>query len=412
MSIKEVLSQQLSKISFSEDEMNKLKKNAINLIKDFKKYGINAYMGGSFAKNTAIKKEGLQDIDIFTVFKKESDMKILKKYINEKYSKKEFRCVHGSRDYFQIITPEIILEIIPVLQNNDSLKINNITDMSLSHVKYVNNKLKENSKLAQEIRLAKSFVIASGCYGAESYIKGFSGYSLELLIIHFGSFLNFLKKINKEKIIDIEKFFKSKNEILREINASKLDSPIIIVDPTYKYRNVCAGLSKKTFSSFLEYAKNFLKNPSLDMFEFKQVDILSLRKIASKNKSRYLEIEFACSKQEGDIAGSKMRKYFDFICEELIRNYQLLDYEYFYYPGYGCIAKGYIILKEKKSIDIRGPKKDMGENVNNFIKIHPDSFMSGDYLTFNKKININDLISSLKKYEKEMSVKIHKLIIE
>ena len=58
-------------------------------------------------------------------------------------------------------------------------------------------KKKIKGKILDEIRLAKAFCHANGCYGAESYIKGFSGYALELLVYHYGSFQKFVKAITK-----------------------------------------------------------------------------------------------------------------------------------------------------------------------------------------------------------------------
>ena len=100
-------------------------------------------------------------------------------------------------------------------------------------------KKKVKNKMLKEIMLAKAFCHASKCYGAESYIQGFSGYSLELLIYYYKGFMKFAREIAKDNgknkiIIDIERFYKNKNEIMININSSKLQSPIILVDPTFK----------------------------------------------------------------------------------------------------------------------------------------------------------------------------------
>jgi len=52
-------------------------------------------------------------------------------------------------------------------------------------------------KILDEIRIAKAFCYANNCYGAESYISGFSGYALELLVYHYKSFLKFIKSMVK-----------------------------------------------------------------------------------------------------------------------------------------------------------------------------------------------------------------------
>jgi tRNA nucleotidyltransferase (CCA-adding enzyme) len=210
----------------------------LNLDKKLKKKKIKAeiFIGGSLAKNTLVKKDKY-DVDIFVRFdlkyKDEEISKLLGKVLGKKSRK-----IHGSRDYYQIIVNDIIIEVVPVMKIKKPEQAQNITDLSYFHVSYVLGKLSKNNKLAKEIILAKTFCYAQGCYGAESYIHGFSGYALELLICHYGSFLNFVKAMSKSKkdkiIIDDSKFYKNKNEILRDLNKSKRQSPIILIDPTFK----------------------------------------------------------------------------------------------------------------------------------------------------------------------------------
>lgn len=406
---RDILKKQIKNISIDDKEYLKLQKEAKLLIKKFKDVGLKAYIGGSFAKKTAIKKERLQDIDIFVIFNKESDMDRLEIELDK--LKMPVKKIHGSRDYYNILLEDIVLEIIPVLKVKNPSDVKNITDMSLSHVKYITKKTKENKKILDEIKLAKSFVMASGCYGAESYIQGFSGYSIELLVIYFGSFMNFLKKIKKEKIIDIENNFKNRNEIMREINSSKLESPIILIDPTYKYRNVSAGLSVNTYNKFLRYAEDFLKNPSVSFFKFKQINVFELEQKAKNKKLKFIELELSSKKQEGDVAGSKMRKLFDFICEELKRNFQKVIENHYYYSGQGDKSKGYILLEESREVDIRGPKEGNNENNKKFKKIHKNYFLKNGYLYYTKIINIKDILKSVIKIEDEMGSKINKVSI-
>ena len=65
--------------------------------------------------------------------------------------------------------------------------------------------------------------------------------------------LEFLKGVKRLRVIDPMKYFKGgEREVMREINSSKLQGPLVVVDPTYKYRNVCAGLGLRTFEKFLD----------------------------------------------------------------------------------------------------------------------------------------------------------------
>jgi len=79
----------------------------------------------------------------------------------------------------------ILFEFIPVVTIHKASDAQNITDISPLHVAWVN---KHIGKLRNDIRLAKLFCKAQGLYGAESHIRGFSGYLLELLVIAYGGF--------------------------------------------------------------------------------------------------------------------------------------------------------------------------------------------------------------------------------
>ena len=396
MNVNSVLKKVLKDISVSRDEEAGLKKIAIGVVKKIP----GAQIGGSLAKATLIKKD-VQDIDIFVVFNSEEETKKL----GEILRKKGFsgRVLHGSRDYFQIKRGKVLLEIIPVVKVRKKENVENITDFSLSHVSYVKKKLcsrfsfddnknppthpklvkrkspgrsdKSSCFLADEIKLAKVFCFAADCYGAESYISGFSGYALELLVIYFGGFVKFLKGIQKKGFVDIEKDFKSEREALQEINASKLQAPVLLVDPTYKYRNVCAGLSRETFEKFLGIAKKFLKKPSKSFFEKKEFNLDSFKKrtqkgahptraqVSGNNKKlsqpkrspTLIKLVLKTNRQEGDIAGTKMKKFFNFLISELKRKRQEVVASHFEYSGEGQSAEGYLGVRESKVMEVEGP---------------------------------------------------------
>jgi tRNA nucleotidyltransferase (CCA-adding enzyme) len=178
MDINLVLKKELENISVSRSEVLKLKKTASDFINLLSEKGLSAQVGGSLAKGTLIRRDGLQDIDIFVVFDYSEDISSLGDVLNKIKLPGVLNPVHGSRDYFQVICEDVILEIIPVVKNKDPERAENVTDISLSHVKYVKSQIKNNPKFSEEIKLAKAFCQANRCYGADSYIKGFSGYSL------------------------------------------------------------------------------------------------------------------------------------------------------------------------------------------------------------------------------------------
>ena len=311
--INKILNEVLKKIKPLEKETENIKKvleKSLNeLKKNFKNLKIDAevFVGGSFAKNTIIRKK-YYDIDVFVRFPKKYGKKDISILTENALKGLNASVIHGSRNYFRIKNGNVFVEIIPVIKIKKPEEAENITDLSYLHVKYIKNKLK-SGKVLDEVRIAKAFCYAQQCYGAESYIHGFSGYGLELLVYYYGSFLKFIKEIIKKDkiIIDIEKYFKNKNEILMNLNSSKLQSPIVLIDPSYKQRNVLAALSDETFKKFKNTCKIFLKNPSEKAFEIKEIDFENLEKNAAKGGLDSAMVEARTDRQEGDIAGTKLR---------------------------------------------------------------------------------------------------------
>lgn len=410
--MKGILNREIERISPSHEEILSLFKSARDFIKLLKGEGIKAYIGGSLAKGTVIKTNGLsssvdnfgelQDVDIFVVFDYSEDILKLEKILKKIKLPGVLKKIHGSRDYFQIVCDEVLLEVIPVVKNSDPELAENVTDVSLRHVKYVAGEIEKNPKIADEIRLAKAFCHANRCYGAEGFIKGFSGYSLEVLVIYFGGFMKFLKGIQKQKVIDPLRYFRSEREILSELNASKLNGPIVLIDPTYKYRNISAGLGFESFGRFVSVVKDFLKSSSLEFFERKKICIDDLKKFAKDKKAKFVEVDLKTDRQEGDIAGTKMKKLLDFFAKELVRKQQKVLRKEFDYLG-GKKAKGYLVVKEKTEIELRGPPIGLDDAVRAFKKAKGRKiFKRKNYYWYKEKSGIAEVFGLVKKVEGEM----------
>ena len=353
--------------------VNILKKS----IKD-KKINAEVFLGGSFAKGT-LTKSNEYDIDIFVRFdKREKDIsKELEKLMNNLKNKNSIEKVHGSRDYFKIFKDKkITFEIIPVLKIKNSKEAENVTDLSYFHVNYIKRKLNKNK--IRELQLAKRFFKANGFYGAESYIQGFSGYALECLIIYYKTFEDLLRRLIKVKnndklIIDVEKKYKNKSEILLELNESKINCPIVLVDPTWKDRNVLSALSYETFEKFQKLAKKFLKNPNKNYFYEKEINIIKLKNEAKRKKAEFVKIEIETDRQEGDIAGTKLKKFANFIVRELEKYYKIIKSEFIYNQRKKAIS--YMIVKNKGEIIKQGPPINMGKAVIAFKKANRNTFV-------------------------------------
>ncbi len=421
--INSVLKEVLKQIEPSKEELvdikASLKKFLINLEKRKKDMKINAeiFVGGSFAKNTSIRK-GQYDIDLFVRFDKKyknNDISGLTKKLLKGF--KGVSLIHGSRDYFKVrISQNLFFELIPVIKVKNTKEAENITDLSYSHVKYINKKVK-SKKLLDDIRLVKAFCYANDCYGAESYVRGFSGYGIELLVYHYKNFINFIRamvKIKDKVVIDIEKHYKNKQAVLMDLNSSKLQSPIILVDPTYKQRNALAALSQETFDKFKKECENFLKNPDVKTFEIKKVDLDKIKKEAKKKKYEFVLLEANTDKQEGDIAGSKLLKFYKHLNDEINKFFDIKNKGFDYNKKKS--ARYFFAVKNKPGILRQGPNAKDIKNLKAFKKKHKNTFVKTNRIYAREKVNfkIKEFIEYWKKENKDktrdMSIKELKII--
>ena len=430
--IKQIFSEQLSLVKPGEDEHAALKEMADKLKgvigRCAKKLKIKAdcFVGGSLAKGTIIKKD-IYDLDIFVRFEKKQKEKKGKKQeegISEllerilKAAGLKYEKIHGSRDYFIIqdgkgkekkTKNKIFFEIVPVLKIRNPKEAENTTDLSFFHVSYIMKEKRKNPKLADEIMLAKAFCHAQGCYGAESYIKGFSGYALELLVCNYKGFLNFIRHAARSEgkiIIDKEKLYKNKQDILINLNEAKLQSPVVLVDPTFRERNALASLSAETFGKFKKACTQFLKAPSKKFFEKQEISINNLKKEAKRKKAELIMLLCSTDRQAGDIAGSKLLKFFDFISSQIEKYFDVPNKKFVYSQEKS--ARLYFVLKRKKQRILSGPPVNLQDNVKGFSKEHKKCFVKNGRIYAIEKLDIN-FNQFFKNFKKENSQRIKEM---
>jgi tRNA nucleotidyltransferase (CCA-adding enzyme) len=400
-----ILSEQLDLISPTKEDYDKINKISKEfqqqLTTNLKNQKIKAqvFLGGSLAKNTLVKKDPY-DIDIFVRFDQSYKDKDISKLLEKAIPKA--KRVHGSRDYFQQTINKIIVEIIPVIKITKPFQATNVTDLSYFHVNYMLTQIKNNKNLTKEIQLAKTFAHAQNVYGAESYIHGFSGYALELLISHYKTFIAFIKAISDldikkgKLIIDQEKFYKNQQDVLTNLNKSKQNSPIILIDPTNKERNASSSLSEETLYKFQNHCKSFLKKPSSEAFKQKHV------KDEFKNKKPII-LTIKTNKQPGDIAGTKSKKFTLFLLSRLKREFTIKK-DGFEYDDIKNIARLYLLLEKKKPTEIRGPPITSKNNLAKFKKAHKNTIVKKGYIftTLKHNLSFKEWFDKFKKDDKKI----------
>ena len=313
--MQELLDEIKESIRPKSDTLNKVDSfvSKINSILKNQKIKANCVRGGSTAKGTFLKDD--HDIDLFVIFDYSFKGKDISQILSNKIESLNVSTVHGSRDYFQLEKDGLTYEIVPVLEVKNPEDVENVTDMSPHHVGWVQNKL--NKRLQDDIRLAKKFCKACKVYGAESYIKGFSGHVLDILVIYYGGFVNLLKASidwAPKVVIDIENHWENP---IDSIDISKTSGPIILIDPIQKYRNAAAGLSLEKFNKFKITAKEFISKPLKKYFVEKDFDI---DKISINENEEIIILDLISLDGKTDVVGSKIMKSFDYIKSQLKKN--------------------------------------------------------------------------------------------
>jgi len=296
----------LKNIKPTRKEEQEIKRVAAKIIRSLKIKKTKAVLGGSLAKGTWLKDN--HDIDIYVKFNQKfyagmDISKILQDHV------KDVCVVHGSRDYFQMEKKGYTIELIPIMDIKNVEHAENITDISPFHTKWV----RKQKRYTNDIRLAKAFAKANELYGAESYIKGFSGYALEVLTIHYKGFDALLKNVAQWKsreVIDPLKHHKGKVQL----NEAKMHAPLILVDPVQATRNVTAVISHEKYQLFIKKARDYLKQP-LETFFFKEQ--FSLERIMKKKQGKLLCLKLKPLEGKRDVVGAKLLKSFEFLKKEL-----------------------------------------------------------------------------------------------
>jgi tRNA nucleotidyltransferase (CCA-adding enzyme) len=206
---------------------------------------------------------------------------------------------------------------------------------------------------------------------------------------------------NCEKIIvDVNNYHKGK--ALFVLNKSKIQGPLVVIDPIDPLRNAAASLSSENFSIFLKAANDFLEKPSKDFFKIKVFDESKILEKALKNKRYLLMIKAFPLNKSVDVSGCKLLKAYNFILSELKRNDFVVEEQGFHWsknieePGVFYFFIENPVLSQEKII--KGPDVSLKHAVVGFKKAHKKTFEKDGFLYAVEKRNvknINDLMSKI-----------------
>ena len=252
---------------------------------------VSVHFGGSYAKETWTR--GKIDIDIFVKFKKTTTEKNFEK-IGRKIgfdSLKKFKPYvrYSEHPFVEANIDDVGVNVVHCYDVKKG-EWKSAADRSTFHTEFMSEKL--TGLMKDDIRVLKCFLEKNSMYGAEIAKQGFSGYVCEVLVYYLGSFEKVLKKIAKLQ----------NNEMIGE-SPRKFESPMVLIDPIDRNRNLGAAISIENVTNFILIARNFLKKNSVSYF--KEKSKLSVPKEFAKNM---LVINFKYKKRSDDIIYGQIKR--------------------------------------------------------------------------------------------------------
>ncbi|MFQ5497331.1 MAG: CCA tRNA nucleotidyltransferase [Nitrosopumilus sp.] len=246
--------------------------------------------GGSYAKGTWLSKDA--DVDIFIRFKKstseEKFERISRKIGFESMKKYSPYVRYSEHPYVEAKIKNTKINVVPFYD----VKIGewkSSADRSPFHTKFMKKSL--TLKMRNEVRILKTFLKSNGIYGAEIAKQGFSGYVSEVLVLNFRSFENVIKSISKIK----------ESQIIGKAS-KKFDTPIVIVDPIDKNRNLAAAISDENIGKFVLVSRAFMEKPTSEFFKDKKSTI------SKKHWENLLVIKFDFKIRSPDIIWGQIKR--------------------------------------------------------------------------------------------------------
>ena len=267
-------------------------KKVCNLVsQNMKKYPIVGFeIGGSYAKGTWLPEKA--DIDIFVKFNKKTSEKDFRNFGTKIgfQSLKKFRPYtrYAEHPFVEAVVDGTKVNIVPCY-NVKKGEWKSAADRSVHHTKFMSQKL--SAPMKEEVRILKKFLMHIRAYGAEIAKEGFSGYTSEVLISHFGSFEKTIKKISEMK----------KGQVIGR-SQKKFDTPIVIIDPIDSNRNLGAAISIDSLGKFVLASRSFLKKPSKKFFN------KPISKRVMKNADKIIVVQFRFKNRSDDIIWGQIKR--------------------------------------------------------------------------------------------------------
>ena len=347
-----------------EHEKTAVAKLAFNLVrKQVAKYDqiTGVEFGGSYVKGTWLPNKA--DVDIFIKFQKSTSEKkfveISKKIGFDAMKKFDPYVRYSEHPYVEATVKGTKVNVVPCYDVKKG-QWQSAADRSPFHTKFMLESL--TGVMKNEVRLLKKFLSSNKIYGSEIAKQGISGYVTEVLILHYGSFLNVIKAISKIK----------KNHIVGN-PSKKFDTSIVIIDPIDSNRNLGAAISNENLGKFILASRAFINKPSISFFK-----AISSKKIFKKNLENSIFIKFNYKHRSPDIIWGQVKRAASSLAVQL----EIEGFKIFRFVGIADEKNEAYLIFLFNSLKIE----------EDFLREGPDYFLEKEAKTFISKNSKNSMM--------------------
>lgn len=220
---------------------------------------VRALVAGSAARGTFLKDR--LDIDLFLLFPPELTreelanvgLAIAQRILTNPQRK------YADHPYLRGTFEGFTVDAVPGYAITDPSQPKSPVDRTPFHDEFL--RAHQTPSAIADVRLTKQFLLALGVYGSEARTQGFSGYLVELLLIHFHQFHTLLEAARHWRIpVRLRPVTEDPPRLPEEV-------ALILADPVDPHRNVASALSRRNLALFILAADAYLKDPTERWFK-------------------------------------------------------------------------------------------------------------------------------------------------
>lgn len=406
----------LSPTQKEKAEIRKISFQVVSGLADRLPRGTRVLLAGSAAKGTFL--AGAGDIDVFAIFpdsySKEEMFAALESSTKEAFPRAKFEVGYAEHPYLRMQYKKRRVDIVPSYRMREGGKVKSAVDRSQLHTKYVLSHLGAAQK--KEVLLLKQFLRANLLYGAEIKTRGFSGYLCELMIVHYGSFGRFAEAASSWKLpVRIYPGRRRRRPSPLRSSASGVPgsdsrfsgSPIIVIDPVDRNRNVAAVVTEENLGRLIFLCASFCEKPSEGYF-FPKKPTKAQLKANARNRFIYA-LSFKKPKIVDDVLWGQLWR----LSSQLESFLKKREFRVLGTHAYADASRCIIVFEVRsptlpKNQTFSGPFLNMQKDVSAFMKKHPAPFyFEGGKIHAIAKRRLPNISSAIKEFKRRKDAPSH-----